>query len=171
MLFDTTLTSAVKLHHRKKTQMTKSAKKITKKPVAKKAANGHGSKTAKAVALMRHTRARRRDFKGFRLAGRSPAQLVRGGKVKIDDSVRPFDIAQCRSNKMLLLMGDEKPATEREILTRLQAAVVELIRIDEEAAGAMDHIVAIDSLQKAIRELAADVEEETPPLIGWRFFC
>lgn len=65
-----------------------------------------------------------------------------------------FDIAQCRSNKMLLRLGDEKPATEREILTRLQAAVVELIRIDEEAAGAIDLTVAIDSLQKAIRELA-----------------
>ncbi len=55
---------------------------------------------------------------------------------------------------MLLRLGDEKPATEREILTRLQAAVVELIRIDEEAAGAIDLTVAIDSLQKAIRELA-----------------
>ncbi|MFY9958642.1 hypothetical protein [Bradyrhizobium sp.] len=72
--------------------MTKSAKKITKKPVAKKAANGHGSKTAKAVALMRRPKGATREeilkVLGWRAV--SPAQLVRGGKVKIDDSVRPF---------------------------------------------------------------------------------
>jgi hypothetical protein len=43
--------------------------------------------------------------------------------------------------------------TEREILTRLQAAVIELIKIDEAAEGAIDLSVAIEALQRAIREL------------------
>jgi len=53
-----------------------------------------------------------------------------------------------------LQLGGDKPATEREILTRLQAAVVELIRIDEEAAGAIDLSAAIEALQRTIDELA-----------------
>jgi hypothetical protein len=47
--------------------------------------------------------------------------------------------------------------TPSEVLTRLRAAVVELIRIDEEAAGAIDLSAAIETLQRAIREL-----EEAP---------
>ena len=42
---------------------------------------------------------------------------------------------------------------EREILTRLQMALIELIAIDEASGGAIDLSVAIEALQRAIREL------------------
>jgi hypothetical protein len=43
--------------------------------------------------------------------------------------------------------------TEREILTRLKLALIELIKIDEESGGAIDLSEAIEYLQRAIREL------------------
>jgi hypothetical protein len=49
-------------------------------------------------------------------------------------------------------LGTPRP-TEREILTRLQMAVVELIAIDEASGGAIDLSLAIEYLQRAIREL------------------
>jgi hypothetical protein len=54
---------------------------------------------------------------------------------------------------MMLRLGDEIPPTEREILTRLQLAVIELISIDEASGGAIDLSLAIEYLQRAIREL------------------
>jgi hypothetical protein len=52
-----------------------------------------------------------------------------------------------------LRLGDDKPATEREVLIRLRAAVIELIDMDEESGGAIDLSLAIEHLQRAIREL------------------
>jgi len=43
--------------------------------------------------------------------------------------------------------------TEREVLIRLRAATIELINIDEESGGAIDLSLAIEHLQRAIREL------------------
>jgi hypothetical protein len=42
---------------------------------------------------------------------------------------------------------------EREILTRLQMAVIELIKLDEKSGGAVDLSLAIEHLQRAVREL------------------
>jgi hypothetical protein len=54
---------------------------------------------------------------------------------------------------MMLGLGGEKSASENEVLTRLQLAVVELIRIDAASGGAIDLSQAIEYLQRAIREL------------------
>jgi hypothetical protein len=45
------------------------------------------------------------------------------------------------------------PETEREVLIRLRAATAELIDIDEQSGGAIDLSLAIEHLQRAIREL------------------
>jgi hypothetical protein len=42
---------------------------------------------------------------------------------------------------------------EREIITRLQMAIIELIKLDEESGGVVDLSLAIEHLQRAIREL------------------
>ena len=42
---------------------------------------------------------------------------------------------------------------ERAIIIRLQIAVIELIKLDEESGGAVDLSEAIEILQRAIREL------------------
>lgn len=51
-----------------------------------------------------------------------------------------------------LQLGGEKPS-DREVLNRLRAAAAELAWIDEESGGAIDLSVAIEHLQRAIREL------------------
>lgn len=43
--------------------------------------------------------------------------------------------------------------TPAEVLIRLRAAVVELIKLDEESRGAIDLTAAIETLQRVIREL------------------
>jgi hypothetical protein len=40
-----------------------------------------------------------------------------------------------------------------EILVRLRAAVAELVKLDEESAGAIDLSLAIEALRRAILEL------------------
>jgi hypothetical protein len=50
-------------------------------------------------------------------------------------------------------MASSRNLTEREILIRLREAVVELTNIDQESGGAIDLSAAIESLQRAIREL------------------
>jgi hypothetical protein len=45
------------------------------------------------------------------------------------------------------------PENNREVITRLRAAVLELINIDEESGGVIDLSAAIEHLQRAIREL------------------
>lgn len=49
--------------------------------------------------------------------------------------------------------GAEQMTSLSEVLIRLRAAVAELIKLNEESAGAIDLSSAIEVLERAVREL------------------